>query len=111
MTTLTPSPPPSTPSPSPTSTPFTDDYPVQTPTARYAAIHRLTSLVVSAFFDGVRVVGMDNLPARGPVLLVGNHKNQFMDGFMMNALVRRPLRFVVAEKSTHLPVIGTVSKW
>jgi acyl-[acyl-carrier-protein]-phospholipid O-acyltransferase/long-chain-fatty-acid--[acyl-carrier-protein] ligase len=42
----------------------------------------------------IRVVGYENIPCRGPALLVANHVT-FLDGFIIGFFVRRVVRFLV----------------
>ena len=45
----------------------------------------------------VRIVGQENIPQTGPVLLVSNHVSLF-DLLLLQAASRRPLRFMMSEK-------------
>jgi len=45
-------------------------------------------------FYRVRVLGQENLPFRGPALLVANHTS-YVDGFLISACVQRFIRFMV----------------
>jgi glycerol-3-phosphate O-acyltransferase / dihydroxyacetone phosphate acyltransferase len=60
----------------------------------------------SVYFREVTVVGRENIPRTGAVVFYGNHQNQFIDALMMNSHCGRPVRFLMAEKSLHQPVIG-----
>jgi acyl-[acyl-carrier-protein]-phospholipid O-acyltransferase/long-chain-fatty-acid--[acyl-carrier-protein] ligase len=42
----------------------------------------------------IRIVGQENVPFRGPALLVANHTS-FVDGFLIGACVQRFIRFMV----------------
>ena len=60
----------------------------------------------SVYFREVTVVGRENIPRAGAVVFYGNHQNQFIDALMMNSHCARPVRFLMADKSLHQPVIG-----
>src|SRR4030095_10951091 len=47
-------------------------------------------------FFKVRIEGQENVPFRGPALLVANHMSQ-VDGFLISACVQRFIRFMVWE--------------
>ncbi|KAG5512339.1 hypothetical protein GH5_08187 [Leishmania sp. Ghana 2012 LV757] len=64
----------------------------------------------SVYFREVTVVGSENIPRAGAVVFYGNHQNQFIDALMMNSHCGRPVRFLMAEKSFHQPVIGTLGR-
>ena len=62
--------------------------------------------ILSIFYSSIEVLGRENIPAHGPIIFVGNHQNQFVDGAMV--LVTNPHRvgFLVAESSFSKPIIG-----
>jgi hypothetical protein len=45
----------------------------------------LTRLIANTFFRRIDVVGLENVPAEGPLIFAGNHPNALMDGFLLNA--------------------------
>jgi acyl-[acyl-carrier-protein]-phospholipid O-acyltransferase / long-chain-fatty-acid--[acyl-carrier-protein] ligase len=42
----------------------------------------------------IRLIGGENIPSRGPALLIANHLS-LVDGFLIGAAVKRPVRFLV----------------
>ncbi|KAG5511873.1 hypothetical protein JKF63_07698 [Porcisia hertigi] len=64
----------------------------------------------SVYFREVTVVGRENIPRAGAVVFYGNHQNQFIDALMMSSHCGRPVRFLMAEKSFHQPVVGTFGR-
>eukprot|EP00300_Choanocystis_sp_HF-7_P034577 c47421_g1_i1.p1 GENE.c47421_g1_i1~~c47421_g1_i1.p1 ORF type:complete len:605 (+),score=132.87 c47421_g1_i1:42-1856(+) len=69
-------------------------------------------LVLKTFFRAIYVVGDDKFPETGPVIVVANHSNQFVDAMMLFVHCRkRPISFLIAEKSMHRPVIGQIARW
>ncbi|KAH9257039.1 hypothetical protein BASA81_004860 [Batrachochytrium salamandrivorans] len=69
-------------------------------------LRKLDSLLMHLFFGDVDIVGIENIPRTGPCLLVGNHKNQFVDALMVVYVTNRPVSFLVAEKSMKLGLVG-----
>eukprot|EP00744_Colponema_vietnamica_P008151 GILI01011647.1.p1 GENE.GILI01011647.1~~GILI01011647.1.p1 ORF type:complete len:705 (+),score=164.69 GILI01011647.1:93-2207(+) len=63
-------------------------------------------LLVNVYFRDVAVCGLENVPKTGPVVFYGNHQNQFIDAMVMRAFCGRQVRFIIAEKSVHRPIIG-----
>ena len=56
-------------------------------------------LVVTTFFRRVEVVGLEHVPAEGPVIFAGNHPNALLDGFVVAAMCgRRPVHFMANAK-------------
>mmetsp|Transcript_49805 Transcript_49805/g.115634 ORF Transcript_49805/g.115634 Transcript_49805/m.115634 type:complete len:685 (-) Transcript_49805:96-2150(-) len=62
------------------------------------------------FFRSVEIVGLENLPKQGPVILTGNHNNQFVDGVMLLTNSHREISFMIAEKSYQRPMVGFLAK-
>jgi len=52
----------------------------------------------------LRIVGLEKVPDEGPGLVVCNHVS-FVDGFLVGAAVRRPIRFVMYYKIYQLPFL------
>ncbi len=52
----------------------------------------------------LRVTGADNIPARGPAVVVCNHVS-FMDPILLSGSIRRPMRFVMYYKIFEIPFL------
>ena len=57
----------------------------------------------------LKIVGQDNIPDRGAALLVCNHVT-FIDGMVISASLKRPVRFLMDRKVYNLPVINFFSR-
>jgi acyl-[acyl-carrier-protein]-phospholipid O-acyltransferase/long-chain-fatty-acid--[acyl-carrier-protein] ligase len=55
-------------------------------------------------FFRIRIVGAENVPARGAVLLVSNHVS-YVDGFLIGACVQRFIRFMVLKSYYEMPAL------
>jgi glycerol-3-phosphate O-acyltransferase/dihydroxyacetone phosphate acyltransferase len=73
---------------------------------RYFSVKIFFHSILSIFFSQVEIIGMDNIPRNGPVIFVGNHANQFVDGIMLMMTAQHKVSFLVAEKSWYRPIIG-----
>ncbi len=71
-------------------------------------LQRLLGTIVHLFFRRVAVVGADNVPATGPLLLVLNHPNALVDPVLLLVLSPRPVKFLAKEPLFRMPVVGTV---
>jgi glycerol-3-phosphate O-acyltransferase/dihydroxyacetone phosphate acyltransferase len=80
-------------------------------TCAYRTIQGFSRFAMNMFFGDIDIVGIENIPAEGPVILVGNHKNQFVDAMMVGSVVKtRKVAFLTAEKSMHRRFVGDVAK-
>ncbi|MGE4158577.1 MAG: lysophospholipid acyltransferase family protein [Planctomycetota bacterium] len=62
-------------------------------------------LQVAMALSTVHVEGRENLPKEGGCVLVANHRS-YVDIFAINAVVGRPVRWVLKESLLHYPVLG-----
>lgn len=64
-------------------------------------------MCVRIFFRDITIIGLKNIPERGPVIFCGNHSNQIVDGLLVYATAgqERDVRFMVAGKSMRHPVM------
>ncbi|KNC48848.1 glycerol-3-phosphate acyltransferase [Thecamonas trahens ATCC 50062] len=77
----------------------------------YYAVVGFNRVVVNLYFRKLDTAGnVDAIPSQGPVLLIGNHQNQFMDGLLLTALAPRKVRLLTAAKSLHRPIVGSFAK-
>jgi 1-acyl-sn-glycerol-3-phosphate acyltransferase len=68
----------------------------------YSTLKNILTEPVSRALGGIHVAGLDNLPAEGPALLVGNHRT-ISDPFLLGAVLPRRVHFVVAAFMGKLP--------
>src|SRR6266850_647058 len=68
------------------------------------ALIRLCLVLLTHTFYRVKVIGRENIPARGGALLVPNHVS-FVDGLLVIAALDRRVHFVVEADYFHHPVV------
>jgi acyl-[acyl-carrier-protein]-phospholipid O-acyltransferase/long-chain-fatty-acid--[acyl-carrier-protein] ligase len=73
------------------------------------ALLRLVLILLTHTFYRLRVVGRENVPARGGALLAPNHVT-FVDGLFLLASLDRPVRFVVEASYYHHPLLRPFMK-
>lgn len=76
----------------------------------YSLLKGFAKSVRALYFRKVNIVGLDNVPLDGPVILCGNHANQFIDPIMIASSVNRRISFTIAASSFSKPVVGTMAK-
>ena len=57
----------------------------------YRTLRALGRLALRWFYREVEVVGLEHLPATGPVLLASNHPNALVDALVIGCTLRRPI--------------------
>ena len=57
----------------------------------------------------IRTTGLDNVPDKGPAILVANHVS-FVDFMLLAGVVHRPLRFVMAREYFDMKVVNWVAR-
>lgn len=69
----------------------------------------LIRVIANTFFRRIDVVGIENVPADGPVIFAGNHPNALMDGFLLIAKCGRwPIYFMVNAKLWEYKLLAPV---
>lgn len=62
------------------------------------------------FFRRLHVQGMQNIPASGPVLLVANHPNTFLDALLIASFMKRPIHFLARGDAFNNPILAAIFK-
>ncbi|TAE86335.1 MAG: hypothetical protein EAY81_05715 [Bacteroidetes bacterium] len=74
----------------------------------YAATHRLLNLGFWFFYHKVHRTTQHQVPANGPVLLVANHPNSFMDALVIAASLPRPTHFLARGDAFKNPILRKI---
>jgi 1-acyl-sn-glycerol-3-phosphate acyltransferase len=69
----------------------------------------VVSPMLHAYFQG-RIYGAENVPQRGPLLVVSNHASDFDPPIVSNC-VRRPVAFMAKQELFEIPVFSTLISW
>ncbi len=85
-------------------------YHVRTRTKRPDWVYRLARTVLTFPILGIyrfRAIGVDNVPAKGPVILAPNHFS-FLDHFFIAVLLRREVQFMAKSQLFKPPVLDFI---
>ena len=73
----------------------------------YRALVRFMTLVARTFYKRIEVVGLENVPANGAVILAGNHPNALIDGLLvMSHAGRQPVHLLGNAKLWKIPLLA-----
>jgi 1-acyl-sn-glycerol-3-phosphate acyltransferase len=76
----------------------------------YTSTQRLLRFGFWFFYHKVHIRSIENLPLKGPVLLVANHPNSFMDALLIGAYLKRPIHFLARGDAFDNPVLAKIFK-
>jgi 1-acyl-sn-glycerol-3-phosphate acyltransferase len=62
------------------------------------------------FLCRLRVIGRENIPDRGPVLLMANHRSYLDPPLVAYAVMKRPVFFMAKSELFEMPVLSTLIK-
>ncbi len=68
---------------------------------------RFLAWLVTSFVYRLRPTGVDNIPAKGPAIVVCNHVS-YMDPIILMGSVRRPMRFVMWYRIFQMPFLNFI---
>ena len=60
----------------------------------YSFLKRIIKITLFIFFKKIVVNGKDNIPSKGPLIIVANHPNTFMDPMIIISITKQRLGFV-----------------
>lgn len=73
----------------------------------YRSLVRFMNLVARTFYKRIEVVGLENVPANGAVILAGNHPNALIDGLLLMCHAgRTPVHFLGNAKLWRIPLLA-----
>jgi 1-acyl-sn-glycerol-3-phosphate acyltransferase len=76
----------------------------------YTSTQRFLRFGFWFFYRKVQVLNSRNFPVAGPVLLVSNHPNSFMDALVIGAYLPRPTNFLARGDAFKNPILAKVFK-
>ena len=76
----------------------------------YYIVKSASQTSTKIYFKTVYVIGQENIPAEGPLIICGNHSNQFIDPMMIMNYCNREISFTMAATSFNKRVIGNIAK-
>jgi 1-acyl-sn-glycerol-3-phosphate acyltransferase len=72
----------------------------------YRAVRRLARFLIRVFYRRVETVGLENVPASGPLVVVANHPNGLVDAMLLVALLPRRLAPIAKSPLFRNPLVG-----
>ncbi|MBF0384433.1 MAG: MFS transporter [Candidatus Omnitrophica bacterium] len=73
------------------------------------ALIRLLNLLIAHSIYKLKVVGSENIPDKGGALIVANHIS-FVDGVLIQACLKRPVRFIINKDMYELPCLKPICR-
>ncbi|OGV47958.1 MAG: hypothetical protein A2017_21230 [Lentisphaerae bacterium GWF2_44_16] len=71
---------------------------------------RFIIVILTKIIYKMRITGAENIPEKGPALLVSNHVS-FVDGLLITACTSRSIRFLMHEDYYRYPLLYPFVKW
>ena len=72
----------------------------------YGALRLLFRILLGVFYRRVEVVGLEHVPARGPLIVIANHQNALVDPMLVMTALPRRLRPVAKAPLFRHPVVA-----
>jgi len=72
----------------------------------YRLVRGLARLLLALFYRRVEVIGLEHVPASGPLIVAANHQNALVDPMLLLATIPRQLRPLAKAPLFRHPLIG-----
>lgn len=76
----------------------------------YYVVKSISQTTTKVYFKTTYVIGQENIPEDGPLIICGNHSNQFIDPMMIMNYCNREISFTMAASSYNKKIIGSIAK-
>lgn len=76
----------------------------------YASTQQFLKAGFALFYRNIHIQNQQHMPAKGPVLLVANHPNSFMDALVIATYLPRPMHFLARGDAFRNPVLARIFK-
>lgn len=76
----------------------------------YTSTQRFLRAGFKLFYRKVHLLHLNRVPVKGPVLLVSNHPNSFMDALVIGAYLPRPTNFLARGDAFSKPALAKIFK-
>jgi 1-acyl-sn-glycerol-3-phosphate acyltransferase len=76
----------------------------------YSSTQRFLRFGFWFYYRKVHIQNIENFPASGPVLIVSNHPNSFMDALVIGAYLPRPTSFLARGDAFKNPILAKLFK-
>ena len=76
----------------------------------YYIVKSISQTSIKVYFKTIYVIGQENIPKEGPLIICGNHSNQFIDPMMILNYCDREISFTMAASSFNKPFVGSIAK-
>ena len=77
----------------------------------YNALKFLMRLGLKLYFKAIVSSGQGNVPSKGPVLLVSNHPNAFVDALVVAVNLKRPMYFLARGDVFNNPILARIFRF
>ncbi len=76
----------------------------------YFIVKSATQTATKVYFKTTYVIGQENIPQDGPLIICGNHSNQFIDPMMIMNYCNREICFTMASTSFNKRIVGSMAR-
>lgn len=77
----------------------------------FEIVRFIVNVITNFLYRDIEIIGEENIPLEGPLIISANHNSQFIDAALLFQLKRRKINFLIAAASVKIKILSIFLKF